>query len=129
MERRNAARALAVAVTATVVGTTSVSQFADPAWGLLVSLVGLVATWVVCVRGWRAVRRPRPFRLVCAPIGQLLCAFIVALISAADLRAEDNPWAFVGVWLFTAGGYVFMSVLFAGFLRDKDFSTGAGQGI
>lgn len=129
MERRNAARALAVAVTATVVGTTSVSQLADPAWGLLVSLVGLIATWVVCVQGWRAVQRPRLFRLVCAPIGQLLFVFFVALISAADLRAEDNPWAFVGVWLFSVGAYVFMSVLFAGFLRDKDFSTGAGQGI
>ena len=129
MTRRYAAWLLTGTVAATVVGSTVVSLLAGLS-GIAVSLVGLLVTWVVCVRCWRIVRRPRLFRLVCAPFGQLWGALFMPTIGAADLGADDNPWAFLTGWLIFAGIYAFMSGLFAGFWRDVEFSRhGAGGGF
>lgn len=131
MTRRFAARVLAGTLATTVAGATGLGLFVGPGAAVAFSFAGLLVTWVVCVRCWRTGRRPRLFRLVCAPIGQLWGALFFPVLASVDVRAEDEPLAIVAGWLMAAGVFVFMSVLFAGFLRNVNFSShgGAGGGV
>lgn len=117
-------------LTATILLTTGVSPIVGalggsdaPLRGLVVALAGLGLTWAACVWCWGVARRPRPFRLVVAPIGQLATAFFMGAVGTmiADPDVELIPA--LGAWLLLAGLFTVLSIVFAGFLRNVDLST------
>jgi Transposase len=115
---RRKAKLLTVTVAATVLATLLGAVLGGPSPGFAIMTAGLATTWVVCVRCWRVTRRPRPFRLVCAPVGQAFGAFLVLTVA---VPGQSAGWRLIGA-LIGAAIFAFTSILFAGFLRDTELS-------
>ncbi|GAB3489112.1 hypothetical protein [Nocardiopsis coralliicola] len=134
MQRRTAQRLLAAAIALTVAATTAAVGIGIGA-GMLAAVLGLAGTWWVCVACWRVARRPKLFRLVCAPLGQVGGAFVMlgagyAAAEAVQTRAfGDQLLGGLGAWSIGAGMFVLTSVLFAGFLRTPSFSHPGAAGV
>ena len=126
MDRRYRVASLTAAILLTTVASPIVGMLGGVAVAVLVALIGLGLTWVACVWCWGVGRRPRPFRLVVAPVVQFVSAFYVSLVGAMIAEPEVELIAALGAGFILVGLFTVASIVFAGFLRNFDFSSAHG---